>query len=181
MFPAKVILLSRPLPPRRSISQLLCTVFCPSACRSYSTLSHFAFPCILPKPRSAATHYFTLADQLGTELGAVQCQVDVKVHTVECALRCVHALKVLLKVLAGEIGCQGDDFLNTCIAYTVSLLSCAFSHLGNATRENLRGSLVYSGQTSSSHANRISSYISVAPGATCRKNDTLTGSPILTF
>lgn len=137
MFPAKVNLLSRLLPPWRTISQLLCIVFCPSACRSYSTLSHSAFPCILSKSRSAATHYFTLAYQLGAELGAIQCQVDIEVHTVECALRCVHALKVFLEVLAREIGCQGHDFLDTYITHTVSLPLCA------SCFENLTGGKTY--------------------------------------
>jgi hypothetical protein len=53
-----------------------------------------------------------LADQLGVELGTVQREVNVKVDTVEGALRCVHALEVLLEVLATEVGGEGDDFLD---------------------------------------------------------------------
>lgn len=120
MFPAKVILLLvAPFPPS---DNSVCITGLPSVCSLIPSHSSPASPfsCILPKSRSAATHYFTLAYQLGTEFGTIQCQVDIKVHTVECALGCVHALKVLLKVLAGEIGCQCNDFLDTYIAHTVS-------------------------------------------------------------
>jgi hypothetical protein len=64
---------------------------------------------------------------------------------------------------------------------TTSLIpGCCQSSWQSNRASDLRGSLVYSGHTSSSQAYKISSYMSVAPGATCRKNDTLTGSPILT-
>lgn len=108
-----------PLPP--AFALLFMPRPCP-ACSSQETLSNLFFLCKLSEPRSAATHYFTLADQLGAELGAVQCQVDVEVHPVKCALGRVHALEVLLEVLAGEIGCQGNDFLDAYIANSVSLL-----------------------------------------------------------
>ena len=35
----------------------------------------------LTEARSAATHDFTLADELGVELGAIEGEVDIKVHT----------------------------------------------------------------------------------------------------
>ena len=68
----------------------------------------------LSESRCAAAHDFALAYQLGVELGAVEREVDVEVHTVESALRRVHALEVLFKVLAAEIGGEGYDFLYTC-------------------------------------------------------------------
>lgn len=63
----------------------------------------------------AATHDLALADKLGVELGAVEGEVDVEVDTVEGALRRVHALEVLLEVLAAEIRGEGDDFFYACI------------------------------------------------------------------
>lgn len=53
-----------------------------------------------------------MADELGIEFGAVEGEVDVEVHSVESALRSVHALKVLLEVLAAEVGGERDDFLD---------------------------------------------------------------------
>lgn len=135
--------------------------------------SHFQHS--LPETRAAASHDFTLAHQLSTELRAVQCQVNIKVDSVKSSLRRVHALKVLFEILARQIRRECNDFLDACKPVSGDW---AVSYWGKA---NLRGSLVYSGQTSSSQAKRTSSYISVAPGATCRKNETLTGSPFLTF
>lgn len=54
----------------------------------------------LPELGTAATHDLVLANELSTELAAVQCEVNVKVHPVEDALRSVHALKVGFEVLA---------------------------------------------------------------------------------
>jgi hypothetical protein len=54
----------------------------------------------LPKSSCAATHDFTLADELGIEFGSVEREVNVKVDTVERALGCVHALKVFFEVLS---------------------------------------------------------------------------------
>jgi hypothetical protein len=53
-----------------------------------------------------------LANELGVELGTVESKVDVEVHSVESTLRSIHALKVLLEVLAAEIGGECDDFLD---------------------------------------------------------------------
>lgn len=68
----------------------------------------------LPEAGAAATHNLALADQLGAKLGAVEGQVNVKVDTVEGALRRVHALKVFFEVLARQVGREGDDFLDAC-------------------------------------------------------------------
>ena len=67
---------------------------------------------LLPEPRSAAAHNLSLTDQLGAKLRPIQRQVNVEIHPVERALWRVHALKVLLEVLAAEVGSEGDDFLN---------------------------------------------------------------------
>ena len=96
-------------------------------------------------------------------------------RTVEGSLGCVHTLEVLLKVLAREIRSEGHNFLDACIIRQPPVIALC------GDENDLRGSLVYSGQTSSSHAYKISSYINVAPGATCLKNETFTGSPILTL
>lgn len=68
----------------------------------------------LSESRCAAAHDFALAYQLGVELGAVEREVDVEVDAVEGALWGVHALEVLLEVLAAEIGSEGDNFLDAC-------------------------------------------------------------------
>lgn len=68
----------------------------------------------LSEAGAAAAHDLALADQLGAELGAIEGEVDVKVHPVERALGRVHALKVLLQVLTGEVRGEGDDFLDAC-------------------------------------------------------------------
>ena len=57
----------------------------------------------LSETSRAATHDFALADELGVELGPVEREVDVEVDAVESALWGIHALKVLFKVLPGEI------------------------------------------------------------------------------
>ena len=53
-----------------------------------------------------------MANELGVEFGAVEGEVDIEVHAVESALRRVHALKVLLEVLAAEVGGECDNFLD---------------------------------------------------------------------
>jgi hypothetical protein len=53
-----------------------------------------------------------LANELGVEFGAVEGEVDIEVHAVESTLRRVHALKVLLEVLAAEVGGECDNFLD---------------------------------------------------------------------
>jgi hypothetical protein len=60
------------------------------------------YPPTLPlsEASTAAAHNLALAHQLGTEFGAIQSQVDIKVDAVKGSLRRVHSLKVLLKVLA---------------------------------------------------------------------------------
>ena len=67
----------------------------------------------LSESRCAAAHDLALAHQLGVEFGAVQREVDVEVDAVECALRGIHALKVLLEVLARQVRSERDDFLDT--------------------------------------------------------------------
>ena len=68
----------------------------------------------LPESRSTPAHNLTLANQLGIELGAIERQVDIKVHTVECALGCVHALEILLEILSAEVRGERDNFLDAC-------------------------------------------------------------------
>ena len=60
-----------------------------------------------------------MADELGVELGAVECEVDIEVDAIECALWSVHALEVLFEVLSAEVGCQGDNLLYACTALSV--------------------------------------------------------------
>jgi hypothetical protein len=67
----------------------------------------------LPELGAAATHDFILADQLGTELTSVQCEVNVEVYSVEDTLGSIHALEVGLEVLARQVRSEGDDFLDT--------------------------------------------------------------------
>mgnify|MGYP007126126597 CR=1 FL=1 len=52
---------------------------------------------------SAPTHHLALADQFGIELGPVQGKVNVKVHSIESTIGRIHALEILLQVLAGEV------------------------------------------------------------------------------
>ena len=68
----------------------------------------------LSETGSAATHDLPLTDEFSAELGPVQSQVNIEVDSVESALRGVHALEVLLEVLAAEIGCEGDNLLDAC-------------------------------------------------------------------
>lgn len=77
-------------------------------------IKNFSFPrCnTLSEPGRAATHNFTLADELGVEFRAVEREVDVEVDTVEGALGCVHPFEVFLEVLLGQVGGEGDDFLD---------------------------------------------------------------------
>lgn len=70
------------------------------------------FSISLPETRAAASHDFTLADQLSTKLRAIQCQVNIKVDAVKRSLRRVHTLKVLFKILARQVRSECDDFLN---------------------------------------------------------------------
>ena len=68
---------------------------------------------ILSKTIREAAHDLALADELGVEFGAVQCQVDIEVDTVESSLWRVHAFEVLLEILARKLGGKSDDFLDT--------------------------------------------------------------------
>lgn len=126
----------------------------------------------LSEPCRAATHDLALANKLGIEFRPIEREVDVEVDTIEGSLRCVHALEILFEILPAEIRRESNNFLNACIPLVL---------VPTDTMINLRGSFVYSGQTSSSQAYSTSSYINVAPGATCLKNETLTGSPIFTL
>ena len=56
-----------------------------------------------------------MTDKLGIELAAVESEVDVEVDAVEGSLGGIHALEVLLEILAREVGGQGDDFLDACV------------------------------------------------------------------
>lgn len=68
----------------------------------------------LSEPCGAAAHDLALAHQLGVELGTIQSEINVEVDAVEGALRGIHALKILLKVLPAQIRRQSDDFLYAC-------------------------------------------------------------------
>ena len=82
-------------------------------------------PCtFLSESRRAATHDLALADKLSIEFRTVESKVDVEIDAVESALRSIHALEVLLEVLAAEIGGEGDNFLNACI---ITLAQLAFA------------------------------------------------------
>lgn len=67
---------------------------------------------VLSETCGTSAHDFALANEFGVEFGAVESEVDVEVHSVESTLRSVHALKVLLEVLAAEVGGECDDFLD---------------------------------------------------------------------
>jgi hypothetical protein len=67
---------------------------------------------LLSESCRTSAHDFALANELGVEFGTVEGEVDVEVHSVEGTLRSVHALKVLLEVLAAEVGGECDDFLD---------------------------------------------------------------------
>ena len=79
---------------------------------------------LLSESCRAPTHDLALAYQLSIELAAVEGEIDIEVDAVEGALRGIHALEVLLKVLAREVGRQGDDFLD---AYTMNMKLVLFS------------------------------------------------------
>src|SRR5689334_5243522 len=81
----------------------------------------------LSEPRRAAAHDLALTHQLSVELRSVQREIDVKVDAVECTLWCIHAFEILFKVLAGEIGCQCDNFLDTC-TWLLSSSDCDYCH-----------------------------------------------------
>jgi hypothetical protein len=53
----------------------------------------------LPESRSAAAHNLPLANELGTEFGSIEREVDIEVHPVKGSLRGIHALEILLEVL----------------------------------------------------------------------------------
>jgi hypothetical protein len=67
---------------------------------------------LLSESCRTSAHDFALANELGVEFGTVEGEVDVEVHAVESTLRRVHALEVLLEVLAAEVGGECDDFLD---------------------------------------------------------------------
>lgn len=54
---------------------------------------------LLSKSGTATAHNFTLADQLGTELGAIKSEVNIKVDSVESSLWRIHALEIFLQIL----------------------------------------------------------------------------------
>jgi hypothetical protein len=66
----------------------------------------------LPEPGRATTHDFALAYELGVEFRTVEREVNVEVNAVESTLGRVHAFEVLFEVLSGEIGGEGNDFLD---------------------------------------------------------------------
>jgi hypothetical protein len=85
----------------------------------------------LPEPSRATTHDFALAYQLGVELRTVKRKVDVKVNAVESTLGRVHAFEVLFKVLSGEIGGEGNDFLNAWILLAGDThQDCGYTYVG---------------------------------------------------
>ena len=141
------------------------------------------YACSLSEPCRTPPHRFALADELGIKFATVERKVDIEVNPIERALRRIHPLEILLQILPRQIRRQRHDFLDTYKPTNQSSPSTHRSHNHRQAKEmgkDLRGSLVYSGQTSSSQAYKISSYINVAPGATCLKKLTLTGSPFLT-
>jgi hypothetical protein len=68
-----------------------------------------------------------LADKLSVEFRTVESKVDVEVDAVESALRGVHALEILLEVLAAEIGGERDNFLYACIIKSAHLAFAGWS------------------------------------------------------
>jgi hypothetical protein len=83
-------------------------------CRVDFVLIHFFVLPTSSEAGRAATHDFALADQLSVELRTVESEIDVEVDAVEGTLRCVHALEVLLEVLAAEIGGESDNLFDAC-------------------------------------------------------------------
>jgi len=53
-----------------------------------------------------------LTDELGIKLGAVECEVNIKVNPVKDTLGRVHALKVFFEILAAQIRGKGNDFFD---------------------------------------------------------------------
>ena len=96
---------------------------------SIFTLSYFPLQSTPPPPApyrsifsvcstesgSTTAHNLTLADKLGVELRAIECEIDIKVNSVECSLRGIHPLKVLLQILPRKIRGEGNHFFDTCI------------------------------------------------------------------
>ena len=80
-------------------------------CRAQKSVCGLMGP-LLSETCGTSAHDFALTNEFGVELGAVESEVDVEVHSVESTLRSVHALKVLLEVLAAEVGGECDDFLD---------------------------------------------------------------------
>jgi hypothetical protein len=64
-----------------------------------------------------------LADELGVEFRTVQSKINVEVDAIEGSLGGVHALKVLLEVLAAEVRGKSNDFLD---AFSVTLVTVTF-------------------------------------------------------
>lgn len=64
------------------------------------------------KPSTTPPHHIALTHQLGIKLASIQRQVNVKIHAVKSPLRRIHALKVLLQVLARQIAGQCDDLFD---------------------------------------------------------------------
>lgn len=70
----------------------------------------------------ATPHDFALTYELGIELCAVECEVDIEVNAVECALGRVHALEIFLQILAAQVGGESDDFLDACVMISLLFL-----------------------------------------------------------
>jgi len=97
----------------------------PSACRPSVRPSHFitfqtntqskkfVHPIVIPdlalfsdallESRCAAAHDFSLANQLGVELGSIKGKINVKIYSVKCSLWGIHSFEIFLQVLAREI------------------------------------------------------------------------------
>lgn len=54
----------------------------------------------LSKPGTASAHDLALANQFRIKLGSIERQINVKVHAVECSLRCIHAFEVFFEILS---------------------------------------------------------------------------------
>jgi hypothetical protein len=78
------------------------------------------FEPLLSESCRTSAHDFALANKLGIEFGTIKSQVNVEVHSVESALGCVHALKVLLEVLAAKVRGERDDLLDACKSLLVT-------------------------------------------------------------
>jgi hypothetical protein len=71
----------------------------------------------------AAAHDLALANEFSVELRTVESEVDIEIHTVEGALRSVHALEILLEILAAQIRCQCHDLLDACSRMLVNAIA----------------------------------------------------------